>query len=82
MSINERNPNQTQGTGRGRSRTDAETTIVALATGGKIEVCDAVWSRDNSLLKLQIDGRGIDVTVPREHVEAVIKTQAGAEVFN
>lgn len=56
--------------------------IVALRTGRKITVEDAIWSCDNSLLKLNVEGNGIDVTVTREHVELVIKSRAGAEVIN
>lgn len=55
--------------------------IVALRSGAKIRVSDAVWSCDNSLLRLIIRGDGVDVTVPRECVELVIKSETGEEVF-
>lgn len=82
MSINERHSHKTGGNDGTAVEQDSERKIVALRTGQKIVVEDAVWSRDNSLLKLNIEGDGIDCTVPREHVELVVKTTAGEEVIN
>lgn len=56
--------------------------IVALRSGRNITVHDAVWSWNNSLLRLNIEGDGIDATVPIEHVELVVKSRVGEGVID
>jgi hypothetical protein len=78
---NVRNPLETGGNDGEAVEQSGEQKIVAIRTGQKITVEDAVWSCDNSLLRLFIEGDGIDCTVPSEQVELVVKSRAGSEVI-
>lgn len=82
MLTNTSNLQKTGGTDSSGAVEENRQKIVALRSGRKITVNDAVWSCDNSLLRLCIEGDGIDCTVPREHVELVIKATTGEEVMS
>lgn len=82
MLTKDSNPQKTEGHGGNGSVESNSSKVVALRTGQKITVFDCHWSGDESILNVYLfDENGIDVELPREHVEAVINTVHGEEVF-
>jgi hypothetical protein len=82
MSTKDSNLQKTGGFGGRSGRIGEEKTLVLLRTGHSVEVADCSWSDDNSLLLVFLhDVEGVDVRMPREHVEMIIESDAGLEVF-
>ena len=87
MLINNSDPQKTEGNdadaAERRSRTNLKPATVALTVGETIDVVHHFWTEDNSLLNVHLNQRadGIDATIPREHVEIVLRsTDAKTEV--
>lgn len=82
MKTNTRDPLETGGNGGNRSsRVETTPARVMLTLGKIIGVNHFVWSEDNSLLHVYLGDRsdGIDASIPREHVEIVVRTQTADE---
>lgn len=82
MKINACDPQKTEGFDGRSGRTGGETTTVLLRTGNSVDVADCSWTDDNSVLIVFLhDQDRVDARVPREHVEMIIESNAGREVF-
>lgn len=69
MNRNVRNPQKTEGTGPNESNSSK---TVALRTGHKITVEEAVWTHDETLLTVSTNNRVTEI--PAEYVEAVLES--------
>lgn len=80
MLTNNFDPQKTEGNdadaAERRSRTDLKPATVVLTIGEEIDVVHHFWTEDNSLLNVHLNQRagGIDATIPREHVEIVLRS--------
>ena len=81
MLTNNSDPQKTEGHGGSsdgqRTQTNTKPATVVLSVGEKIDVTHHFWNESSTLLNVHLNSRqgGIDATIPREHVEIVLRSE-------